>query len=204
MALAKFNVFHWHIVDDDSFPMEVIAYPYLDGYGAFSKNEVYSKLTMDDVVTHAKYLGIRVIPEFDNPGHARAVGWDPSFREVILCFDREQPNNLPGAFKINGGPPTGVLDPSLPKTYDLLKGIFQTFDTVFPDHMVHLGGDEVPTSCFDLNPNIKQFMKDKQLDTYKDLINYHISETRKVLKGVNQEFVPMYWSNEATFYQKHE
>ena len=203
MALAKFNAFHWHIVDDDSFPMEVQAFPNLEVNGAFSEHEVYSKKAMQDLVAHAQTLGIRVIPEFDNPGHTRAVGLDPEFKDVILCFDKEWPNNLPNAFKIYGGPPTGVLDPSKDKTYDLLKGIFETFKEFFPDNMVHLGGDEVFTSCFNENPHIQTFMKSHGLSTYKDLINYHLEKTRTLLKSVNPNFVPLYWSNEATFYQTH-
>ena len=111
-------------------------------------------------------LGIRVIPEFDNPGHTRAVGLDPAFGDIIRCFNKDWANNLPGAFKINGGPPTGVLDPSMDKTYDLLKDIFSSFDESFPDAMVHLGGDEVFTSCFNENPNIQTFMREKKLNTY--------------------------------------
>ena len=50
MALAKFNAFHWHIVDDDSFPMFVDKYPDLNKNGAFTEAEVYSKDTMQDIV----------------------------------------------------------------------------------------------------------------------------------------------------------
>jgi hexosaminidase len=61
-------------------------------------------------------------------------------------------STVPGAYKINGGPPTGVLDPSYTKTYELLQGIFTDFQNLFPDNMIHLGGDEVLQSCFDENP----------------------------------------------------
>lgn len=73
-----------------------------------------------DVVDYATKLAIRVIPEFDNPGHTRPIGFDPEFTEIIRCFNKEQPNTVPNAYKIFGGPPTGVLDPSYTKTYDLL------------------------------------------------------------------------------------
>ena len=123
-----------------------------------------------------------MIPEFDNPGHTRAVGLDPEFKEIIRCFSKDWANNLPNAYKINGGPPTGVLDPSMDKTYDLLKGIFESFNSIFPDSMIHLGGDEVFTSCFNENPDIKSFMQHNKLNTYNDLINFHLTKTRRLLK----------------------
>lgn len=133
MALAKLNVFHWHLLDDDSFPMELESYPSISKTGAFAANQVYTKQMMQDVVAYAQNLAIRVIPEFDNPGHARSVGLDPAFIDIIRCFSREMPNNVPDAYKINGGPPTGVLDPSKDLSYELVKGIFTDMNTIFPD-----------------------------------------------------------------------
>lgn len=153
ISLAKFNVFHWHLVDDDSFPMTLKSYPTVTQNGAFSKDNVYSLAQMQDIVSYATSLGVRVIPEFDNPGHTRAIGLDPTFNEIVRCFNKDQTATIAG-IKINGGPPTGVLDPSYDKTYDLIKGIFTDMNSIFPDNMVHLGGDEVEKHCFAENPNI--------------------------------------------------
>lgn len=154
MAAAKFNVLHWHLVDDDSFPMELQSFPNVTRDAAFSADRVYTTAQMVDIVSYASQLAIRIIPEFDNPGHSRSIGLDPYFNEIIRCFNKDWPNTVPGAYKINGGPPTGVLDPSNQKTYDLIRGIFTDFNSIFPDNYIHLGGDEVFTSCFGENPNI--------------------------------------------------
>lgn len=66
--------------------------------------------------------------------------------------------------------------------------------------MVHLGGDEINTSCFNENPDIKSFMMHNKLNTYNDLINFHISKTRSLLNSVNPKKVAAYWCNEDTFY----
>jgi hexosaminidase len=109
---------------------------------------------INDIVSYAEKLGIRVIPEFDNPGHTRAIGFDPYFLDTIRCFNKDWAYSVPDGYRINGGPPTGVLDPSNNKTYELLAGIFKDFNTLFKDNMIHLGGDEVLQSCFNENPDL--------------------------------------------------
>jgi hexosaminidase len=158
---------------------------------------------VNEVVAYAAKLAIRVVPEFDNPGHVRAIGLDSSFNDIIRCFNKDWPNSVPNAYKINGGPPTGVLDPSEDKTYELLTGILTDLNALFPDSMIHLGGDEVFTSCFDENPNIKTFMAEMKIATYSDLITHHLMKTRDILTSINDQKQALYWSNEDTFYMKY-
>lgn len=73
-----------------------------------------------EVIDYATSLAIRVIPEFENPGHIGAVGMDPEFKDIIRCIDTVWPSNVVNAYKIHGGPPRGVIDPSYDKTYDFL------------------------------------------------------------------------------------
>lgn len=70
MSATKMNVFHWHITDSQSFPMESKRLPQMTFYGAYSEEKVYQKSDIDSVVTYAKYRGIRVIFELDAPAHA--------------------------------------------------------------------------------------------------------------------------------------
>jgi hexosaminidase len=132
MALAKLNVFHWHISDDDSFPLEILDTK-LSDYGAFKASMLYSFEDALELVEYGNKYAIRVIPEFDNPGHARAVGLDPYFREIVLCMNKISPWKITDNLKINGGPPNSVIDPSNDKTYELIGKILDTFRQIFND-----------------------------------------------------------------------
>jgi hexosaminidase len=68
MAQSKFNVFHFHIVDDQAFPYESRAYPQLSGAGAYDAAHVYSQGDIADLTEFARQRGIRIVVEFDTPG----------------------------------------------------------------------------------------------------------------------------------------
>lgn len=123
---TKMNVLHWHIVDDDSFPLVLESHPELAEFGAFSSKEVYTKNDVYDIVRYAFVRGVRVIPELDTPGHAASWGRAEVNKE-IACTG----NNT---FK-------GALDITLKSTYSLVKNVFKEVLSMFIDPFIHLGGD---------------------------------------------------------------
>ncbi len=68
MSQSKMNVFHFHIVDDQSFPYESRTYPELSDKGSYNKEDIYSQSDIDDLIEFARERGIRVVIEFDSPG----------------------------------------------------------------------------------------------------------------------------------------
>lgn len=73
MAFNKFNVFHWHIVDDQSWPLQLKTYTNLTD-AAYHPKLVYSQADIKDIIEFARLRGIRVLPEIDTPGHTEALG----------------------------------------------------------------------------------------------------------------------------------
>ncbi|DBA89255.1 TPA: hypothetical protein ACH3X1_016396 [Trebouxia sp. C0004] len=161
MAWVKMNVFHWHIVDDQSFPFESHHLPGLSADGAFSASHVYDKQDVADIIAYAKDRGIRVIPEFDTPGHV--ASWGKGYPELLTqCYnDQGKPNGE-----------LGPLDPTRNSTYNALWLLFREAAQVFPDSYIHLGGDEVPFDCWQSNPDVQDWMKANSLGSLSQLEGY--------------------------------
>src|ERR1700733_3837113 len=66
----KMSVLHWHITDEDSFPLILDSHPEIARYGAFSEDETYTAQEAREIVRYAMVRGVRIVPELDTPGHA--------------------------------------------------------------------------------------------------------------------------------------
>jgi hexosaminidase len=132
MAMVKLNVLHWHLTEDQGFRVECKRYPKLHEMG--SDGLYYTHEQIRDVVAYAKERGIRVVPEFDVPGHS--TSWLVGYPELGVA---------PGPYKIERtwGIKEACLDPRKEKVYEFLDGFFGEMAALFPDEYVHIGGDEV-------------------------------------------------------------
>ncbi|XP_055640408.1 beta-hexosaminidase subunit beta-like [Toxorhynchites rutilus septentrionalis] len=172
MAYNKLNVFHWHIVDDHAFPYQSTVYPELSAQGAYRPTMVYTPEDVQKVIEEARLRGIRVMSEFDTPGHTRS--WGISHPELLTpCFDQ-----YAGKF--------GPIDPTKESTYTFLYNLFQEVVGVFPDQYIHLGGDEVGFECWASNPDIMEYMKENRLYTFEMLEEQYIQRVVDQIDSLNR------------------
>ncbi|VDK45356.1 unnamed protein product [Taenia asiatica] len=158
MAFNKLNVFHWHITDDQSFPFVSKTFPELSRQAAYNSKMVYTHDDVREIVEFARVRGIRVIPEFDIPGHTRS--WSLSHPEIFAkCYDAEDES-----------PFYGGLDPSKNETLEFLAAFFEEILQLFPDDTLHMGFDEVEFNCWLSNPNMKKFMLDNGIGSPIDIL----------------------------------
>ena len=149
LPYAKINVLHWHMVDTQSFPMQSKSSPKLWN-GAYSPQERYTQKDVAAIVEYARLRGVRVMVEFDMPGHA--ASWCAGYPEICPSTTCLQPLNV-----------------ATNATFDLITGLLEEMtggksskpdkpSGLFPDNLIHLGGDEVNTKCWTSTPAIKKWL----------------------------------------------
>lgn len=148
MAMVKLNVLHWHLSDDQGFRVESKRFPKLHELG--SDGRYYTQVEIRDIVDYATDRGIRVVPEFDVPGHSTA--WLAGYPEIA---------SAPGPYSIarTWGVLPGVMDPTKNATYRFLDGFIREIARLFPDRYWHIGGDEVNPEQWKASPTIQAYMK---------------------------------------------
>ncbi len=171
MAVAKLNVFHWHLSDDQGFRAESKKFPRFAEVA--SDGLYYTQDQMREVVAYARARGIRVVPEFDMPGHT--TSWLLAYPEIGAGEDIKE---LPQQFGI----PEAELDPSNEKTYKFLDEFIGEMAQIFPDEYFHIGGDETSGKGWLANPRIVEFMKKKGFTTPAELQNYFNTRLLPILK----------------------
>ncbi|MFL6428695.1 MAG: beta-N-acetylhexosaminidase [Acidobacteriaceae bacterium] len=161
MAMVKLNVFHWHLSDDQGFRAESKIYPKLTSLG--SNGEFYTQEQMREVVAYARARGIRVVPEFDIPGHT--VSWMVAYQQL---GSSKGPFHLPDVAGVHDE----ALDPTREGTYVFLNRFIGEMTKIFPDAYFHIGGDEVNGEVWTSNPRIARFMKRKGFEKPSQLQTY--------------------------------
>lgn len=172
MALVKLNVFHWHLSDDQGFRVETKTLPEL--YQLASDGQYYTQDQIRDIVKYADERGIRVVPEFDVPGHATAflTAYPSLGSKAGIKYSLER----------NAGVFDPTLDPTNEKTYEFLDKLFKEVTPLFPDVYFHIGGDENAGRHWNENSQIQAFMKEHQLANNHELQTYFNIRLEKILR----------------------
>lgn len=138
MALHGLNRFHWHLTDDQGWRIPILEYPQL----CPDNQEHYSEEDIRRVTSHARKLGISVVPEIDLPGHVQAaLAFMPE-----LAFGELDGGQPQGPWEAHGINPW-ALNPLSDKTYEFLEIVLLRSSELFETRRIHLGGDE----CLGLN-----------------------------------------------------
>jgi len=178
MAAVKLNVLHWHLSEDQGFRVECKTFPLLHEKG--SDGQYYSQQKIKEIIQYAADRGIRVMPEFDLPGHA--TSWLTAYPQYA---------SAPGPYHLqrNWGVFDPTFDPAKEATYEFLDKFFAEMSRLFPDEYMHIGGDENNGKQWNANPQIRDFMKRNGLADNHALQSYFNNRLLKILSKYHKRMV---------------
>jgi hexosaminidase len=170
MEAVKMNVFHWHLSEDQGFRIESKTFPMLQEKG--SDGLYYTQDQVRGIIEYARDRGIRVVPEFDMPGHA--TSWFVGYPSLASGSGPYQIERHWGIFN-------PAMDPTRETTYHFLDEFIGEMTALFPDAYFHIGGDECNGKEWDASPSIKQYMRTHHLADDAALQAYFTSRVQKLV-----------------------
>ena len=178
MAMVKLNVLHWHLSEDQGFRVESRRYPRLHQLG--SDGNYYTRTEIREIVAYARDRGIRVVPEFDMPGHA--TSWFVGYPQYASASGPYLIERKFGVFD-------PAFDPTSEATYQFIAGFVAEMVTLFPDPFWHIGGDEVNGRQWTRNPRIVRFRREHNLKDNHALQAYFNRRLGRILESHGRRLV---------------
>lgn len=214
MARYKFNLFHWHLADDEGWRIEIKKYPKLTSVGAWNvKREgkfgdfspilpdeprtnggFYTQDDIREVVAYAKARFIDILPEIDMPGHSLAA--IASYPE-LSCTPEAVHYKVSSGEPIMNWPAAGhftaiydnVLCPANEKVYNFVDAVLGEIAPLFPYGYLHVGGDECATNFWEQNPEIKALMERENLTDMKQVQGYFEKRIEKIVQSKGKKMI---------------
>jgi hexosaminidase len=198
MAMLKMNYFHWHLVDDQGWRIEIKKYPKLTEVGSKRKETLighggrppfeydgkphegfYTQEEIKDIVAYAQKRGITIIPEIEMPGHAQSA--IASYPELGVTGEKIDVWTRWGV-----SPYIYNVEES---TFEFLEGVLIEVAELFPGKYIHIGGDEAVKDQWKASARIQQRMKELGVKTEADLQSYFIKRIADFLRSKNKTIV---------------
>ncbi len=170
MEAVKMNVFHWHLSEDQGFRIESKIFPMLQEKG--SDGLYYTQDQVRGIIEYARDRGIRVVPEFDMPGHA--TSWFVGYPDLAS-------GSGPYRIERHWGVFDPAMDPTRESTYEFLDRFIGEMTALFPDAYFHIGGDECNGKEWDANPRIQQYMQAHHIQNDAALQAYFTGRVQKLV-----------------------
>ncbi len=195
MALHKLNTLHWHLTEDQGWRVEIKKYPLLTSKGSkragtnFSKTPhsgYYTQEEIKDIVEYCHARQIKVIPEFDIPGHSvAAIACYP----YLSCFEREL------SVATHWGVKHDILCAGKESTYKFVFDVIDELIELFPDKIIHIGGDEAVKMRWRHCPHCQKAIKENGLRNEDDLQMYFMNRVNEYIKS--KGYSSIMWNYDA-------
>ncbi|MEA5127692.1 MAG: family 20 glycosylhydrolase [Proteiniphilum sp.] len=183
MVRYKYNIFHWHLTDDEGWRIEIKSLPKLTQVGAWRTEQIgwfgslsdpdpdapknyggfYTQDEIGEVIAYAMERNVQVMPEIDVPGHSSAA---LAAYPELACFpesgDHFVRTGAPFLDWNTGGRPAAIYEntlcPANENVYEFMDKVITEVAALFPFEYIHTGGDEAPYTFWEKSPDIKKLM----------------------------------------------
>ncbi|MGL5317114.1 MAG: beta-N-acetylhexosaminidase [Bacteroidales bacterium] len=204
MSIHKINKFHWHLIDDNGWRIEIKKYPLLTSIGAYRAgreamfplrtNQQYGEPTpvggyytqedVREIVAYAAKRNIEVIPEIEMPAHTNSslAAYPHLACPVVNSFLA----TIPGG---GGRNAAAVYCAGNDSVFTFLEDVIDEVATLFPSDYVHIGGDEASKEYWEKCPLCQQRMKDNNIPNEEELQSYFIKRMDKYLKSKGKKLI---------------
>ncbi len=192
LAMLKLNVFHWHLVDDGGWRIEIKRYPRLTSIGAWRLGDgrgwsyrnitfpekktgrrvyggYYTQKEIRDIVRYARERYVTIVPEIEMPGHSLPAL--AAYPELGIDLPPAEKKKLLAA-RFGGW--ENVYNAGLERTYTFLQNVLKEVMALFPSRYIHVGGDEVGKGYWAVSPAVKKLMKREGLKNLDQVQSYFI------------------------------
>jgi len=177
MTYLKMNVLHLHLSDNQGFRVECKSFPKLTELG--SDGLFFTQAQIKDIISYADDRGIRIIPEFDIPGHS--TSWLVAYPEFSSQSKEQREKNPENKIERDWGVFDPVFNPTIEGTYKFFDKFFEEMAGLFPDAYMHIGGDENNGVDWSKNKSIQKFMASHHFKTTEQLQTYFNQQILKIL-----------------------
>jgi hexosaminidase len=213
MAEYKFNVFHWHLTDDEGWRIEIKSLPKLtdigawrvERYGRFGETRsfpkpgekasyggFYTQEQIREIVKYAAHRNITVVPEIDIPGHSMAAL--AAYPELSTKKETKFVN--PGAkfaeWYSNGNFKMlieNTLNPADENVYKFIDKVFTEVAELFPGQYIHMGGDEAYHGYWEEDSTVQKFMKKNKIKNSHELQSYFVKRVEKIINSKGKKMI---------------
>lgn len=184
LAYNKMNTLHWHVTDAQSFPIIIESYPNLAIDGAYQYPEAtYSHEEVQMIVQYGYERGVRVVPEFDIPGHS--YSWGLGYPEAVI--------NCTVPY---WGTSSATLNIISNYTYELLDGFIGEVKTLFMDSFMHFGSDEVLFDCWNQTEAVISWMEENNIPKGAFyLVEQYFEDQLQILTNKHQIQNRIFWED---------
>lgn len=199
----KFNIFHWHLTDDQGWRIQIDSCPELTSKGCMRATRVgkwwkrdapdegealdyggfYTKDDVREVLAYAAMRNVSVMPEIDVPGHSTAML--VAFPE-LACFKAPKYVNVGNTFYTID---ENALCPGKDRTFEVMDSILREIAELFPFEYVHIGGDECYHGFWGKCPDCARRMKEEGIGSLAELQSYFIKRMEKILSGYGKKIM---------------